>query len=617
MPIIPQYRAQGPAGPQAPVMEQQGGPRVDASAAVRGVAALAGVVQGVQVGQIDPNLGQQSAQGLQAIGAGVGDVGSALFDISQRVAEAKNYADEHDAQLAMDREVGEFEKWRIQNPDPTGWEPAWRERMDRFGGQYFGGKNLAPVAQEAIKQRLGTFTERRAIQVGVDAMRESVGRATSAMSAEYMRAVEAGDAEAAQMIATDGFKRGWIPEDQAERMKIQARDQVESKQIEMLQNQKDTFLLYGDEQGAIEAVQAMPIREDEKALEIASVRERAGYQITIQEVEDIIDPTERIARIEGGEFDRLRPSDKAALLNQSYQMLNAETTGTVAAMKEEIDLRGGIQPTELEGREDFKALPDREKEAIRQYLTQGAKNDIGEFTGLLNKARTYDASADPRGAERAELENLIALNFDGSRGGELLAALEESASRGGPLKASERVLSDVFTSLQKRYDAGELGGFRVTGDQISKRTDENGVEVYTVPDPNGEFEQKGFLGTYRGRVIQLSEQDRLRFEEKGKDGGQVFEDIKAKETAFSKFLDVQQEVDRKVKAGEITEADDISNEVNRLLGGEVLNSLESRLQMDGAGRTLPAIGGGVSGGLFPPADPTDTLNWLDNYNVTF
>src|SRR5690606_6682607 len=158
---------------------------------------------------------------------------------------------------------------------------------------------------------------------------------------------------------------------------------------------------------------------------------------------------------------------------------------------------------------------------------------------------------------------------------------------------------------------------RVTGDQISKRTDENGVEVYTVPDPNGEFEQKGFLGTYRGRVIQLSEQDRLRFEEKARDSGQVFEDIKAKESAFSKFLEVQQEVDRKVKAGEITEADEIANEVNRLMGGEVINSLESRLQMDGAGRIMPSMGGGVSGGLFPPVDPSDTLNWLDNYNVTF
>lgn len=617
MPIIPQYRAQGPAGPQAPVMEQERGPRVDASEAVRGIARLTGALEAPQVGQLDPNLGQGAARGLQAVGQGIGDVGGALFDISQRVAEAKNYADEHEAQIAMDREVGEFEKWRIQNPDPTGWEPAWRERMDRFGGQYFNGKNLAPVAQEAIKQRLGSFTERRAIQVGVDAMRENVGRATSAGMAQYMRAVEAGSAPEAEGIADDLFRRGWIPEDQAERMKIQARDQVETKQIEMLQNQKDTFLLYGDEQGAIEAVQAMPIREDEKALEIAAVRERAGYQIAIREVEDILDPNERIARLEAGEFDRLRPSDKAALLNQSYQMLNAETTGTVAAMKEEIDLRGGIQPAELEGREDFKMLPDREKEAIRQYVAQGAKNDIGEFTGLLNRARAYDPSADPRGAERAELENLIALNFDGSRGGELLTALQEAAERGGPMKASDRVLSDVFTSLQRRYEAGEIGGFRVTGDQISKRTDENGVEVYTVPDPNGEFEQKGFLGTYRGRVIQLSEQDRLRFEEKGRDAGQVFEDIKAKESAFSKFLDVQQEVDRKVKAGELTEADEIANEVNRLMGGEIINSLESRLQMDGAGRTMPSMGGGISGGLFPPADPSDTLNWLDNYNVSF
>ena len=83
MPIIPQFRAEGPAQPVAPGMESPSGLRVDATTALRGIATLADSLGSVT--QDMPNapadLGQGVARGMQAIGEGIGNVGEVMFDI--------------------------------------------------------------------------------------------------------------------------------------------------------------------------------------------------------------------------------------------------------------------------------------------------------------------------------------------------------------------------------------------------------------------------------------------------------------------------------------------------------------------------------------------------------
>lgn len=619
MAIIPQYRAQqGPAGRKAPVLEQQSSIRVDASEAVRGIARLSGAIGTEKIKQVDPNLGQGTARGLQAIGQGVNAVGGALRDAYQRVEDAKNYADEFDAQIAMDREVGEFEKWRIQSNDPTAWEGEWLTRMDAFGGKYFEGKNITPAATESIKRNIGAFKERRAIQVGVDAMRESVGRATNALQADVIRMTEAGELEPAIQKISYGVSQGWIPEDRGEMMKIQAKDQIETKQIEALQNQKRTALLYNDQALAMESIDAMPIREDEKALERASITEQFGYNALLRTGEDILDPKELLSWIDSDEASKLRPSDKEKFRNGAYQSLNMENSATISGLKEEIDLRGGITPSELEGRDDFNSLSDRDKEAVRQFVTKGVQNDIAEFSTLQRAIRGYEPNDDPRGSTRADLERSIALRFNGDRANELIQSLDEATNRTGPVTPSERVVSDVFTSLQKRYEAGEVGNFKVTGDMIREHTDENGVVSYVVPDPKGEIPANApWLGrnTPQGRIINLTEDDILKFKSGKTDAGDIYEDQRAKQSAFSRFLNVQSEVEQKVKSGELTEPDEITNEVNRLLGGELEGAFDARQQSDKSGNALPSGSfGTISNGLFNPSDASE---FIKNYSIGF
>jgi hypothetical protein len=578
MAIIPQYRAKGPAAPLTPVMEQERGPRVDASEAVRGIARLTGAIESpAQVEQLNPELGQGVARGTQAIGQGITDVGSALFDISQRVAEAKNYHDEHQAQLALDREVGEFEKEKASLTDPMMWEPAWKARMERFSGQYFNGKNLAPATQEAIKMRTESFGVRFSNRVISEAEHKIAGDATGALMSDVLRATEAGELGVVKDLLTRGQNLGLIDEYRATQMEFQAQDQIETKQVESGRNQIKTFLLYNDMTGALNVVDEMPVNDDEKKLLRAEITQTHGYNITLNEIEDIIDPNERIKAIESGKYSNLRASDKERFLNGSYQQINLGNADTVEALKEAFS--GGASLRDISMSDAFKSLPESSQMAFTEFAVKGAKNDISEYLTALRTVQAYDPSKDTNGAELAALRQSALLNFDSDRGQKILTTLEESSQRTTPQTAIERVESDYFSYTQNRYNNGDFGNFRVTGDQISKRTDENGVPVYTIPDPSGEFKQKEFLGTYSGRVIKLSEEDKMKYEStpNSKKGALILEDQSAKEVAFTRFNSFQNDLVQQRKDGKITNADELAAAGAALLGGEIRGAAAQKL----------------------------------------
>lgn len=581
MAIIPQYRAKGPAAPLTPVMEQERGPRVDASEAVRGFARLTGAIESpTQVEQLNPDLGQGVARGTQAIGQGITDVGGALFDISQRVAEAKARSDIYEHQIALDSEVAKFEQWKTKEgrADPTQWEPELRNRLTSFSEKYTSGKNIAPVALETIDQQSRSYIERRAITTIGEADRELVGRATSAMKAQAIRALEAGNLAEHNAIADEMLSAGYESEDRVEMMKIQAQDQVETKQVESGRNQIKTFLLYNDVTGALNVADQMPVGDDEKKLLRAEITQTHGYNITLNEVEDIIDPNERIKAIESGKYSNLRASDKERFLNASYQQINLGNADTVEALKEAFS--GGAGLRDISMSDAFKSLPESSQMAFTEFAVTGAKNDISEYLTALRTAQAYDPSKDTKGAELAALRQSASLNFDSDRGQNIITTLEESFQRTTPQTAIERVESDYFSYMQNRYDNGDFGNFRVTGDQISKRTDENGVPVYTIPDPSGEFKQKGFLGTYSGRVIKLSEKDEMKFENTpdNKKDALILEDESAKDVAFTRFNSFQGNLVQQRKDGKITNADELAAAGAALLGGEMRDAAAQNLR---------------------------------------
>jgi hypothetical protein len=329
--------------------------------------------------------------------------------------------------------------------------------------------------------------------------------------------------------------------------------------------------------GALNVVDQMPVGDDEKKLLRAEITQTHGYNITLNEVEDIIDPNERIKAIESGKYNNLRASDKERFLNSSYQQINLGNADTVEALKEAFS--GGASLRDISMSDAFKSLPESSQVAFTEFAVKGAKNDISEYLTALRAAQAYDPSKDTKGAELAALRQSALLNFDSDRAQKILTTLEESSQRTTPQTAIERVESDYFSYTQNRYNNGDFGNFRVTGDQISKRTDENGVPVYTIPDPSGEFKQKGFLGTYSGRVINLSEEDKMKYENTpdSKKGALILDDQSAKEVAFTRFNSFQNDLVQQRKDGKITNADELAAAGAALLGGEIRDAAAQHL----------------------------------------
>jgi hypothetical protein len=605
-------------------MERPQSPRISADRALDSLGQFANqLAQGsVALPNISPDQGQGVARGVEAVGQGVSSIGQVLQEIKTREAEARAIADIHQAKLAFDQEAGNFAKWQESNPDPRRWEAEAQKRFGGLSASYLGGREVSKLAETKIKQHFELATQNQLVSVGVASAKATFREAREALNADYMRAIDAKAIDSAAAIAATGFQGGYWGEDDAVRMQLGARDSIENAKIKELQQRKDTAILNGDIESAKGYVLAMPLPEAEKELELAIVEKRHGYNQAIMDLEDMT-PDDRIIALEGNrfgdpgnsKFSGLRNSDRAKLLDRAHAERNEERVITISGIAADIRNAGITDPLEIQNREDFQTLAPTEQVKLLEFITRGAQNDIAEFATVQRAVRGYDPANDPRGFEKSDLLTSIELRFDGARAEELKTILGERASgQGEPLSASSRVVTDIFSSLQRRFDAGELGGYRVTGDQINKRTGKNGEVFYTVIDPDGEHTQLGLHKKWNERVLQLSEDDVMKFESGKNDEEHIYEDSKKRASAYSRFLQVQETVDRKIKAGELTDASQIETEIKNLLGSELARGLDSRLQNDRAGNLMPtAKYGTISNGLFPSAsDPKKELDNLLN-----
>lgn len=630
MPVIPQYNAATAAQQQAPTLQRPTGVRADASQQLGALAGLSNQIQnGIKpIGRVtenpsgaiaageanlaqgvaslansEANLARNTGQGLQSLGEGIKQYGQALFNIRAAEANARNDWDVHQNNLRLDEVARKFGAWKERN-DPRNWVAGWEEHAKELQQSSDSGVEISPAAQRVIQKNTENFISRYAIETDIAAIKKTSQQSREALTANYLRAVKSQNLPEAVALSRYGAENGMFGEDDAVKMELNAQDQIESKQIEQLTNQIDTALLYGNITGALELADMLPVSDDEKNLKKAQITEQSGYRQLIKDAEDILDPTERIKALQTDTFNKLRPFDKKNLIDASYREANAESVVNIGGLKDSID-RGEIaNSVALIGSEDFGELSESDKASVIQYFEEGASNDIADFLTMQRTIRGYDPANDPRGVEQKLHARNIALNFEEDRAVELQTLLQEASNpESEPVSASQRVVSDIFSAMQDRYESGEIGEYRITGDQIAKRTGEDGETFYTVEDPSGSFKKKGLFGTTHGRVVELSERDKLKFEEGKTESGDVYEDIKAKESAFGRFLEVQQTVERMIDTGEISDADEILDKVSELMGGELKGSLDSMLQLDPAvaeNKGLPGNSfGTVSGNLFP------------------
>lgn len=565
MPLIPHYRADGPASPKAPAMERGRGPRVDASQALQGVARLAGAVgdAAVDLPGVNPNLGQGGAQGLQAQGAGLENVSDVLFDIQERVAEAKNYTDEHEAQLAMDREVGEFEKWRIENPDPTTWEGEWRSRMDRFKGGYFEGKSLAPVAIDAIKMRADSFTERRAIQVGVDAMRETVGRATSALNADVIRMKEAGDYQGLDERLRFGVEKGWIPEDRAEMMRIQAQDEIESRGAQEAMDRSRAFALSGKLPEALAELDSPFIPETERMVLKAEMENVTGAKIEYGQALDYgaeAGPMEAARALEEVDengnpvkFPRIKGAERQKLISDFKGVHYAEKKSIASSVLEGID-NGAFQTVDsaLAQFEGFE-LSEVERRTIEDKFRGQFIKDEGYAQAAFTAAAAYDPSTDPTGERAESLASEWSIVLSGDPRLEKVLGVLERKRNGEQLTMPENMRAAKEQELRAIRESEAT--YRIPAERIKPAT-KDGLTVFVDTgadvkegDP-GYFETGAglFDGTHvKGRIITLSQDDRI----KATEGKGAVEDLTEKNRRAAEDAKILDALDQDANTGKI------------------------------------------------------------------
>lgn len=622
MAVLPNYTAGAPPVPNAPGLEGGQMPRIDAG---RGLAALDNLARTVAGGAVAlPNapgsLGQGGARGMMALGEGVQQLGQMFQALDRERAEARNVAAVHEATLEMERIAGDFTAWREKNPDPARWEEELQGRLGEWSDRA-ATIDLSPVAREEVTRRFDAFSTRLAIDTRVSSVKAEVARAREALEAGWVRAVDSGDAETAVSLAREGVSRGWFPEDTGARMEIEAVRGAQQKARSAALMEADTMLNYGDAQSAYKSLENARWAfdtDEEFAFHKSELETKAAVQIEQREVFD------RAAEEEGGPvaiareleardndgnptaYPALRGATRKKIISDLYEVHFKERESTVKRINEAIN-SGMIRS--IEDAERFAgefALSPIERAAFEQAIRGEIKTSEEYIQTATKNAFTYNPGADPNGTLYGSLRTEIAAVLDDDpRAMEILDILEKRRA-GQPLELGQKIAAQKQAEFASLAEAE--GAYRLPVSRI-RAVDQDGAKVYVdtgadiKPGDPGFFETgKGwFDGSHvRGRVIELSQDDRLAVEE-GKKGA-IVEDLAAKNRSLAEAAKVSDELTRRIDSGQIQ----TEEQANEAWEGLV------------APRRREAVGSMIEGTLFPPSlmeDPTETADWLDSYPI--
>lgn len=631
MPIIPQYRAEGPAQPVAPAMESEQGLRVDASTALRGIASLADALGDVNqpMANVSPELGQASARGLQNLGQGVGNLGEAMFDVRQRIAEAWNFRKVSEAQDAMDREVGDFEAWKLTEPNPTRWEPEWKSRMERIQNDLLSGEDLSPAAKDQISARVITFGNRHGVRVGLDAATKVVELANQSNSAEITRAVRAGDLATVENLTQYAVDQGWQGADWAERTRWEASEKIREDALNGAKLRSETFALRGLwQEGRDEIANAPWETEDHRQNALANYNSKVvSRQIQLEVIErarDGVDPDDLIAELtakddEGNYVNHpeLSPMMRAETLEPLYKARNDEYASQVEAAETYIG-NGDIKTEEdLDAFFDGKPIDPLNRSILTAKLKDEFVKTEASIVDLMTKAAAYDPAKDVGGVAAKVLELAIDQTMGDDPRAEGARTILEKRKNGEPLTYSEDVLptrkkgveEQMHAAADYRIEAGKLEQREVAGktlfidfNQQPEEGDAARYEETATPFWREPYQKVG-------RIVEVNQADR---EDLLQGKAKFVTDQRKKRAVDEEVAKTLLEMQRRADTGKMTRenAQEVERKITepaRMKAAEKI--VDEKLSGDAAPGTPPA---GGSGQIAPGSSPEDDLQWLNN-----
>ena len=611
---------------------------------------LSGAAQGfrrqgdsLQGPQMDPNQGQGMANGIRGLARGVGDFSNVMLQLANKKAEAKNYSDVTAARNQMLQIEGEFDQWRLQNPDPEGWESKWGEMSASARGRVTETKGLSPAAIERIGQEFEDFNVRQTINVGTMAVKGHVAKARSAVDANILRAVDAGDLDSVRREVQTAQSQGWMYEDDAVRTIMQAEDAIEKKQRESSELRIKTYL----ENGMINEARAENRNSlaspEEKDYQEAVINRRYAVGVEQNEIterysngedpQSIIDDV--MGRDDEGKFtaySSLNATARMEALSPIYQHMNEERTALKTGANQRIE--AGTISTAEELDEYFQGTqidPTTRALLIKKIDGEIIKTE-GAVVSLQADAAKYDPRTDPNGVEFSILRDRITMTMgDDIRTGAILSTLEKR-NNGEPLTLGENIYKAKAEQTKSLMDAA--ADYNLPAGQLSKE-ERGGKTVFVdysqvpAPDSPDRFAKETgawfWKGEKVGKVINVSQDDRLKLEKAltkdrnsidiGKANGVFVVDLDKFHAADSEAATVLDTLSQRAAAGEVT-GDNWESEYTKATAPIRAKGAEKKLN----GVLSPEVievptGEGITqpSGLYPD----ETSDWIKNYQINF
>jgi hypothetical protein len=578
MAIIPQYNADGPAMAQAPVLEQGGGFRLDGAAELSTLSGIAERLAGAspQLQEIPNTVGTYAMRGLSDIGKGIQDVGTAIYSIQKQAAEAKNYRAVYEAQVEMNRLSGEFEIFKEQNPDPDQWEPKFESMVSAFEENYMAGRDLSPAAKEGISLRMNAFKADQSVRLGMDVVKAHAKRGGEALRADYLQAVNNGNADLAVSLARYGFENNLLSEDVAARMEIEAIETVRSQNVSAAVSRANTLLMQGHQDRAREELLNAPFKtQEEKELQLTTFDTRAGMEADQNEVINraVEEPggpfkiaRELEAKGEDGNwanYPRLTGARRQKLITELYQAHYQEREEKIKEVVSDID-NGNINNLEqakqrLGGGEFSADLSKEEQDAVIGRLAANNLKREEQIQTLTVDAGKYDPGTDINGVVYGAKRNEILLKVSGDPRLNSVLELLEKQRNGIPLTMPEQMRVAKTEELKSIRKAE--ANYLIPASRIRKATTKEGLPVYVdieaeinPTDPDYIETEKGrgwgpLNGPHiKGRRVELSQEDRIKVDEGKNVNVEDLREMNRRSVEDAKILD---QLDQEMNSGQI------------------------------------------------------------------
>ena len=619
MPVIPQYSAGNPANVSGPVLERERTARLDNSEMLNGISRLSQRIgqRTVPLANIDPETGQAGARAIQGLGQHIEQFGGLMYEIRKREEEARNYRDVHQAQIAMEREAGDFEIWKEQNPNPQEWEPEWNRRSQNFSQRYFQGRELTPKAEEQIRLRMESFNNRQSINVGVAAVKETTKQAREALEADIIRSKDPDDI---RRMAQYGERQGWFPADYAAQLEVNAINRAEAEELERQQTLIETDLLNGNIQAVREGIRNLDIPQEEKANQLAKFENRHAENIVAQEISELTyeDPVAMIQRLESGADKELSNATREKLKTFAYQMHLEERGEILASSVQGIDNRA-IKTIEQLNQSLWGAeASDQERATLEARLRGELVENAKQAREFQTRANSYDPASDPYGVTAAAIRDEVILTMpEGDRRDKILAELSRRAS-GDPItmieEAKQKAKERYYAQIEARAE------WKVPASEVDEVKLEDGRTGYFVADPTisendpNFFTQKSLtlIGPRfkRGRLIQLTPEDRFEVGKKNV----LIDDLQKMNEAYRKADRRFEQLSIEEESGNINSYDEYQERARELFQADSVENARNFLELKeegGQATGLPGVSAPPSNSLFG-FDPIESLNALGN-----